>query len=144
MNRNEKLKILQKLNEMPLTKRFLIPLFSEGMGCKDVQYTHGVLEFGIDILYYTEDEFGERIYTGVQVKAERITNRSVDTIFRQITEALGGSFTDLSTGEEINVKRIVLMTSHGFTDMASMSLRRSLKGAKIDNIVKCIDGNKLV
>ncbi|MBU7048325.1 MAG: HEAT repeat domain-containing protein [Theionarchaea archaeon] len=144
MDRSEKLKMLQELNEIPLIKRFLIPLFSEGMGCKDVQYTHGVLENGIDILYYTEDEFGERIYTGVQVKKDKIIKSSISKIFRQITDALGGSFIDLSTGEEINVKRIVLVTSHEFTDAASISLRRSLKGAKIDNIVRCVDGNKLV
>ena len=144
MDRNEKLRILQESREKQLIKKFLIPLFSEGMGCKNVQYTHGVLEFGIDIIYYTKDEFGERICTGVQVKAKKIETRSIPTIFHQITKALGSSFTDLSSGKKINLNRIILLTSHEFTDIASESLRRSLKGAKIDNTVRCIDGNNLV
>ena len=144
MDRNDKLKMLQELNEKSLRKRFLIPLFSEGMKCKNVRETHGIFEHGIDILYYREDEFGERIYSGAQVKAEKITKSNIPEILCQINDALGGSFTDLCSGEKINVKRIVLMTSHEFTESANQSLRRALQGAKIDDVVICIDGNKLI
>ena len=42
MDRREKMEMLQKLSEKELTKTFLIPLYeSEGMGCKNVEYTHG-------------------------------------------------------------------------------------------------------
>ena len=41
MNKSEKLKLLQKLSEKDLTMKFLIPLYeSNGMGCKNVRYTH--------------------------------------------------------------------------------------------------------
>ncbi|KYK35213.1 MAG: HEAT repeat domain-containing protein [Theionarchaea archaeon] len=144
MDREEKLEMLQKLDEKTLTKRFLIPLFSEGMECKNVQYTHGVLEFGKDIIYYTEDEFGNRKYTGIQVKTKKITARSNSTIFRQINEAFGGPFTDLSDGKEKDLDRFVLITSHEFTEGAKMSLSRSLKTANLQKVVTCIDGNQLV
>jgi hypothetical protein len=82
MDRKEKLEMLQKLSEKELTKNFLIPLYeSEGMGCKNVQYTHKILEFGKDIIYYKDDEYGRRIYTGVQVKRTRITTRDTRDIW---------------------------------------------------------------
>lgn len=68
MNKKEKLIMMQKLSEEELTKDFLIPLYeSEGMGFKSVRYTHRKLEFGKDVVYYEEDKYGDRIYTGVQV-----------------------------------------------------------------------------
>jgi hypothetical protein len=59
--------MLQSLSEKDLTKRFLIPLYeSEGMGCHNVRYTHKRLEFGKDIIYYKDDEYGRRIFTAVR------------------------------------------------------------------------------
>lgn len=52
MDKNDELKILQGLDEKSLTKKFLIPLFSEGINCKNVRYTHGIFEFGIDIMIF--------------------------------------------------------------------------------------------
>ena len=100
MDKNEKLRILKGVNEKTLTEEYLIPLLSTGMKYKTVRYNHGILEFGRDIICYTEDEFGHSVYIGVQVKAAKITNRSIDTICRQITEALGSPFTDLSDGKK--------------------------------------------
>ena len=101
MDRKEKLAMLQKLSEKELTKKFLIPFYeSEGMGCKNVRYTHRKLEFGKDIIYYKDDEYGNRIYTGVQVKRTKIATRNVDNIFRQISEAFGEPFTYLSNGKK--------------------------------------------
>jgi hypothetical protein len=101
MNKEEKLAMLQTLSEKDLTKRFLIPLYeSEGMGCHNARYTHKRLEFGKDIVYYKDDEYGNRIYTGVQVKKTQIKTGAVADIFRQISEAFGEPFTDLSTGKK--------------------------------------------
>ncbi len=143
MDREKKLKMLQSFNEETLTRRFLIPLFSE-MGCKNIQYTHGNLEFGKDIIYCTKDEFGNRIYTGVQVKKTKVTARSNNTILRQVTEAFGGPFTDSSDGKQKDLDRVVLVTSHEFTEGAKESLTRSLKSTNLHKLVTHIDGNKLV
>ncbi len=76
MDREEKLEMLQKLSEKELTKKFLIPLFeSQGMGCETVEYTHRTMEFGRDIIYCREDEFGVKRYIGIQVKKTKITAR---------------------------------------------------------------------
>jgi HEAT repeat protein len=146
MDKNEKLKILQGLNEKSLTERYLIPLYSEGMKYKNVRYNHGILESGKDVIYYTEDEYGHPVYTGVQVKAAKITSRSIDTMCRQITEALGSPFTDLGDGKKKDLDRIVLVTSHEFKGKAKESFWSSLEGANphIKRVVTCVDGNELV
>ena len=127
MDREEKLQMLQNLNEETLTEEILIPLFSEGMGCKNVTYNHGSLEFGKDIIYCMKDEFDIRKYIGVQVKAKKITASDTDMILRQITGAFGKPFTDLGDGKEKDLSRVVLITSHEFTEEAKESLWSSLK-----------------
>lgn len=93
MNRKEKLEVLKKLEETELTRRFLIPLYeSEGMGCKNVQLTHKPQEYGRDIIYYKDDEYGSRIYTAVQVKTIKINSGCLGDISRQINEAFGQKF----------------------------------------------------
>ena len=68
MDKEEKLKMLQQLDEKNLTNKFVIPLYeSEKMGCKNVQYTHKKLEFGKDIIYYKDDEHKNRIYTAISI-----------------------------------------------------------------------------
>jgi predicted NACHT family NTPase len=144
MKREEKLEMLQNLDEETLTKKFLIPLFSEGRGCKNVQYNHGTLEFGKDIIYYKEDEFDIRKYIGVQVKAEKITTSDTDTIIRQITGAFGKPFTDLGDGKQKELSGVVLITSHEFTEEAKEYLWSSLKTSNLHRNITFINGNKLV
>lgn len=151
MDRRAKMEMLQKLSEEELTKTFLIPLYdSEGMGCKNVQYTHGILEFGKDIVYYREDEYGNRIYTGVQVKKTKITAKSIGKIVSQTLEAFGEPFTNRSDGEKKNLDRFVLLTSNEFTGKAKDSFWAELKGTaalrgdKLDTLVNCVDGNDLL
>ena len=144
MDRREKVEMLQKLSEKELTKTFLIPLYeSEGMGCKNVEYTHGILEGGKDIIYYKDDEYGNRIYTGVQVKKTKITAGSVDKIFRQICEAFGKQFTD-NDGQGRYLNRFVVLTSDDFTDSAKGTLWSALRGTNLDKFVNMVDRNKLV
>ena len=145
MNRSEKLKLLQKLSEKDLTLKFLIPLYeSKGMGCKNVRYTHRKLEFGKDIIYSKDNEYGTETYTGVQVKRTKITTSDIDTISRQITEAFGESFTDLTDGKKKDLDRVVVLSSNEITEEAKDSLWASLKGARLDKLVKFVDGNQLI
>ncbi|MBI2471091.1 MAG: HEAT repeat domain-containing protein [Planctomycetes bacterium] len=145
MNKSEKLKLLQKLSEKELTQKFLIPLYeSKGMGCKNVRYTHRKLEFGKDIIYSKENEYGIQIYTGVQVKRTKITTSDIDTILRQITEAFGEPFTNLSDGKKKDLDRVVVLSSNEILEEAKDSLWASLKGARLDKLINFIDGNQLV
>ena len=145
MDRREKMEMLQKLSEEELTKKFLIPLYdSEGMGCKNVQYTHGILEFGKDIVYYREDEYGNRIYTGVQVKKTKITAKSIGKLVSQTVEAFGEPFTNLSDGKKKDLDQFVVLTSNKISEEAKVSFWASLRGARLDKLIRCIDGHQLV
>ena len=114
------------------------------MGCKNVRYTHRKLEFGKDIIYSKENEYGIQIYTGVQVKKTKITTSDIDTISRQITEAFGEPFTNLSDDKKKDLDRVVVLSSNEILEEAKDSLWASLRGARLDKLVNFIDGNQLV
>jgi hypothetical protein len=143
MDKTEKLARLQDLDEETLTKRFLIPLLSK-MGCKNIKYTHGSFEQGIDILYCIKDEFKKQAYTGVQVKAIDVTSHNIDTVRRQITEALGTTF--LYGGKKRKLDKIVLVTSKEFKGKSEQSLLNSLVGENqhLQRVITFIDGNQLI
>ena len=144
MDRKEKLKMLQKLSEKALTKNFLIPLYeSEGMKYKNVRYTHKNLEFGKDIICYEDDRYGNRIYTGIQVKKTRIKTSNVARIAHQIREAFGEPFTD-NDGKKQTLDRFIVLTSNEFSEEAKDSLWANLRSDRLDKLVTMIDGYKLL
>jgi HEAT repeat protein/GTPase SAR1 family protein len=144
MDKNDKLEILQKCDEKTLTKKFVIPLYeSEGMGYKNIRYTHGILEFGKDVVCHKEDEHKDRIYIGIQVKRTKIEKNDASVILSQILEAFREPFVD-SDGKKKKVDRVVLLTSNEFTEGARRLLTSSLENTNLDRLVKYVDGNKLV
>jgi HEAT repeat protein len=145
MQKADKLQIIRRLSEKELTTRLLIPLYeSSGMGCRSVRYVHKRLEFGKDVIYCREDEYGNRVYTGIQVKKTPITSRNIDTVFRQTNEAFGEAFTDLADGKQKSLDRFVVLTPNEFLEDAKESLYASLRGARLDKVVTCVDGSRLV
>jgi len=145
MDKKEKLEMLQKLSEKELTKKFLIPLYeSEGMGCKNVQYTHKILEFGKDVIYYKDDEYGRRIYTGVQVKSTKITTKDIGSILSQVCQAFGEQFNDSSDNKKKFLDKFVVLTSNEILEDAKQSLSASLRGSNLHKDVTYINGNQLV
>lgn len=145
MERSEKLQMLSRLSEKDLTKKFLIPLYeSDGMGCKNVQYTHKHLEFGKDVIYYKDDEYGRRIYTVVQVKKTKITSKDKGNILAQITEAFGEQFNDSSDHKKKSIDKFVLLTSDEILEDAKQSISSSLRGNNFDRNVTYIEGKQLV
>ena len=144
MDRKQKLEMLQKLSEKELTKNFLIPLYeSEGMGYKSVRYTHKVLEFGKDLICFEDDRYGKRIFTGIQVKAVKISTSDIARIVHQIREAFGEPFTD-NDGKKQFLDRFVVATSNEFLEDAKDSLWADLRTDKTDKLVTLVDGNQLV
>jgi len=143
MDKKEKLEMLQQLTEKELTQRILILLY-ESMGCKSIRYSHRKLEFGKDIVYYKEDEYGNHVFTGIQAKKTRIITSDVNTIFRQISEAFGEPFTDLSNGKKMELDKFILVTINEFSEEAKDSLWASLRGAHLNKLVTCLEGNQLI
>ncbi len=143
MDKKQKLEMIQKLSEKDFTKQFLIPLYeSDGMDCKNVQFTHKHLEFGKDVIYYKDDEYEKRVYTAVQVKKTKITTGDVAEIVRQIYEAFGEKFNDSSDNKKKDIDKFVLLTSNEILEDAKQSLSAVIRENRRD--VTYIEGKQLV
>jgi hypothetical protein len=74
MTTEQKISFLANIrDEMFLIDEILLPMFNNMEKFKVVK-THGPNEKGKDIVLVSEDEFNQKIYTGVIVKNEPITN----------------------------------------------------------------------
>ena len=69
MNREEKLALLSGLSEKDLTRKFLIPLF-EAMHYTFIDYSHGKLEKGKDLILMEEDNY-PYFYTTARIGREQ-------------------------------------------------------------------------
>ena len=59
-------------------------------------------------------------------------------------EAFGEPFTDSTDGKKKDLDRVVVLSSNEITEEAKDSLWASLKGARLDKLVKFVDGNQLI
>jgi restriction endonuclease Mrr len=148
MRLEEKLKVLQSLQEKQLVKKVVIPLF-KSMGFKDIKKTHGIGEQGLDLIFSKEDDFGEREYTGVQVKAVKIhvaagKRGNATEVLTQAQQAFSYSFIDIYDGKSKNIDRFVVLTSGDINNTAIESIRGRLLAQGIYKKIQFIDGDKLV
>ncbi|MBE9592656.1 MAG: NACHT domain-containing protein, partial [Proteobacteria bacterium] len=143
MDNQQKLEYIQKLSEEDLRKRVLIPLFKM-MGFRDVTDYHGVLEFGKDLIFYEEDSFGYRIYSGVQVKAVDIKSGNIFKVLEQAKQCLDIPFMDTADGKRKKIERCLIVTSGKITTNAMYAIRGELERDNLGRLVRLIDGNKLV
>ncbi len=148
MDKNEKLKILQALNENRLRQEVLIPLFRE-MGFKDVIEYHGTAEKGKDIIFYETDKFDAKIYTGVVVKKEPIKGAvgkpggAMEVLF-QVDQTFNEAYTDVYGLKELVIDRCIVITSRNITNTAIESIKGKLKKSNLDKLVNFFDGGKIV
>ena len=148
MKRQDKLMFLEKLKEQPLTHNVIRPLL-EAMGFKNITVTHGPHEEGVDLLLYKENEFGEREYTGVQVKAVKIHKRvreggNAAEILNQAQLAFTHKFPVISDRHKKTIDRFMVVTSCEITDDAKSSICEQLENVGCYKFIQFIDGDKLV
>jgi HEAT repeat protein len=148
MKKQEKLQLLRKFKEKPLIDNVIIPLL-EKMGFKNITVTHGSLEKGKDLLFYKENEFEEREYTGVQVKAVDIHGRAGEKgnateILNQAQQSFTHEFHDTYDNKTKNIDRYIVMTSGNISEAARESIGGQLKAVGYYKTIQFFDGNKLV
>jgi len=148
MNSKEKLKILRGLKEEQLTDNVVIPLLEE-MGFKNITKTHGQGERGVDLIFYEETKFGEREYTGIQVKAKIIHGSSgkpgnATEILNQAQQAFLYSFPDVYDGTPKNIDKYIVMTSGDIIVSARNLIKDGLKKVGCYKTIHFFDGRKLV
>lgn len=137
------------MNEVPLQKEVLIPLF-RAMGFRDVKHYHGgPNELGKDIVMWREEELRERVNYGVVVKAEKITGQasgaknSANEVLFQVMQAFNEPYPDLSTGEEQTIHRCLVVSSKEVSKEAINAIKGTLRKDNLDKITTFIDGETL-
>lgn len=148
MEKKEKLEFLRKLKEKQLTEKVIMPLL-EQMGFKNITSTHGVNEKGLDLIFYKENEFCEREYTGVQVKAVNIhgiagKKGNATEILTQAQQAFAHSFHCIYDNKVKYIERYIVITSGKINRIARESVKEQLIEMGKYKTIQFFDGNKLV
>ncbi|MDO8635888.1 MAG: NACHT domain-containing protein, partial [Dehalococcoidia bacterium] len=147
MNIEEKLKVLQDFSEKELVNKVVLPLF-KCMGFMDIRKTHGSGEKGLDLVFYKEDDFGEREYSGVQVKAVKIHGAAgkrgnAIELLNQASQAFSYSFIDIYGNKPENIDKFVILTSCDIDIDAIRSIEDELRNQGKLKKIQFIDGHKL-
>ncbi|MGD2091051.1 MAG: HEAT repeat domain-containing protein [Candidatus Aminicenantes bacterium] len=148
MTKKEKLVLLQNFKEKHLIENVILPLL-EKIGSKNIMVTHGTLEKGKDLIFYKKNEFGEREYTGVQIKAADIHGRAsqegnATEILNQAQQAFTHEFIDIYDNKKKNIDRYIVITSGGISENAKESISGQLRAVGCYKSIHFFDGNKLV
>lgn len=144
MNRTESLKFVEQLGEIELTQGLLIPLF-QSMGFKIVDYTHGYMEYGRDIILVDRDEFGkERIYAVLIKGGRKLCVRDVEILTGQIMAAYHEPFSDLIDQTVRKITEIIVIAPNGFSNAAKGRLCYLSKDTRYGISTSFIDGIHLL
>jgi len=114
----------RKMKEDEFTKTTVVPLLKY-LGYSEVTYTHGVTEFGKDILFSEYDRFGNKIYHAAQVKVGNISgnNKSgINDLIDHIVNAFSIDFSDLITKNDVAICHFFVITSGKFVGNAPTKL----------------------
>lgn len=107
-------------NEKLFTTQLLLRLFGK-MQFETVKYTHGINEFGKDIILSKINDFGEVEYIGVQVKAGNIkgnTKSVINDLLEQIQNAFNVPFNNDTTNEVCYITKLLIIVSGKITENA--------------------------
>jgi signal transduction histidine kinase len=139
------LKDLRLLSEKELTNDIIIPLL-EALHYRDVRYTHGSLECGVDLLFSDDTPFGCEL-CGAQVKAVSITGSKTDRegnvseLLNQASSALRASFLDPGDNTEKSLDKFFILTSGDISDVAEIELRNAVRS--FGRTLRIINGHTL-
>ena len=116
---SSKLNEIQQMNEAEFTIDVVIPLFEE-LGYRGLRYTHGISEYGMDVVCYEISKFGLKRYIGVQVKVGNIGGtRKVQDIISQAKASFNSHYLDISSQIKYNINEFLFWVI--FSCVLSMS-----------------------
>lgn len=134
------------MNEEEFTKQRVIPALSK-IGMLDVRYNHGTKEYGRDVVYQYNDNFGKPRYGSAQVKLGDISGKvggMLNIIREQIEDSFKMKYKDVAAVKEVRINQVVIVCSGKYTDNAKEKILESvlpgqnvvfLDGQDIDNII---------
>lgn len=147
---DEKVSLIQKLNETELRKAVLIPLLSK-MGFVDPIEHHHSNEKGKDIVVKEFDsKFKKFKYISIIVKSSDITGSSSSSdgyfaVINQIKQSIYEPYKHIYDLDEIMIDECIIITSGTIKPTALESVFNTLKQEHIDMVIReTIDINKLI
>lgn len=149
MELHEKLEKIKNLSENEFRKEVLIPLFI-AMGYQNVIEYHGKNERGKDIIFHETDNVGEKIYTAVVVKKERIhgtigkAGSVADVVFIQATQALNEPYIDVYSMDSLKIDKCWVLTSNEIVPSSFEAIFNSMKQYGLDRFLRFYNGNWVV
>lgn len=112
-------------HELEWTKSVVVPLLRR-IGFRRVEFTHGVLEAGRDLVFSDYDRFGLVRYYAAQVKDGDLRARSetqdIRTIIEQARQAYETPYQDISTGTQHKISGVYLIINGTITGTAKQLL----------------------
>lgn len=150
MTLENKIKIIQALNETELREKLLIPLFTK-MGFIDPILHHHSNEKGKDIILKEFDsKFKKTEYLSVVVKAGNVTGSSSGSsgyfaLLNQIKQSLNEPYKHIYELKEVSVDKVIVVISGKFLPTSLESIYGTLKSERLDKAIRePIDINKLL
>ena len=119
--------------EKQFTLDTVVPLL-KALGFQGVRYTHGIDEYGRDLVFYDSDRFGlQRLYCA-QVKYGNVSGSAssiLNKIISQVEDGMTMPFFDTSLNEDKFPAGIYLIISGEFTRNAKAKIREKCRGKPV-------------
>lgn len=142
---NKIYKIDDTKDEKDFTLRVVIPILRK-LGFINVKYTHGIREYGKDIVFSRITEFDELEHWVAQVKHGDISggaNSEIDSIVGQADDSFKMPYYDLYTKSQVRPSKLCIIISGKFTENAIHKICEKIESNAEKNNMIFIDGEKI-
>ena len=132
-------------SEASFTQGTFIPLLKK-LGFEDVVYYHGSREFGRDVIFSRQTEFGIPEYWAAQVKLGNVSgkvNSYLDLIVKQAEEAFKIPLFDIRTKSKIWISKFVVAITGRYTENAVEKICQKIESSALRNNILFLDGETL-
>lgn len=136
------IKMKLPMNEEEFTRQYVIPALSS-LGMFNIRYTHGIEEYGRDIVYQYKDNFGISRYGSAQVKINDISGRAngkMKEILEQIDDSFSVKYKDVAAMKEVRINQVVIICSGKYTNNAQEKILQKIQSGR--NII-FLDGQDI-
>ncbi len=132
-------------NESVFVQETFIPLLKR-LGFQNVIYYHGPREFGRDVLFSRQTEFGIPEYWAAQVKMGNVSGKAnsyIDLIVSQAHDAFKIPLHDIQTKSKYWISKFVVAITGRFTENAVEKICEKIESHAMRNSILFLDGEKI-
>jgi hypothetical protein len=124
---------MQRDNERIFVQKRIVPLLQR-LGFQNVRVTHGLDEYGRDVVFTDTDRFGMEKWFAVQAKFGDVSGAAgadLDKILAQVDDAFRMPFADIRDGTEKFISGLYIAISGRFARNAKEKMRRKCLGKQV-------------